>query len=423
MTEDNLNNWYIVCSNEHCSTIINYKNENSYKNALRRSINNPVKCRSCAATGYIHTDETKEKFKKRVQTIEHRLKNSLKNKERYMNMSLEERDLYSKQQQSAAEKRWNGKEEEKKEFFKYLQECAKNIPEDKKKEKLLKISIANTNLDSIKHHPELWKLNCTECNSVIIFDNYNNFQNRKSALKRDGYTKCQECKTAKIKIPYLNNSDDWKIKCRSCDNFIFYSTFGSYRCSISKFPTPECKSCRLESRKFLIRKDREYSRNSEDWKVICNCCGETVFYKKLKQYQSAMKKIKDGKDIICYDCYYKTHVNGHTRPNYNRDTIPYIIDILNIRYNTIFTHAESKYGEFYINDIANNKRYFADAYSEELNLWIEFDEPHHFKNRQYRQNDVIRENRIREIIPNVIIHRIFFNKNNHNIDKTKNEKD
>jgi hypothetical protein len=87
----------------------------------------------------------------------------------------------------------------------------------------------------------------------------------------------------------------------------------------------------------------------------------------------------------------------------------HITDILNVRYDTEFRHAETVDGEFKIYDFEFNTHYFADAYSEELNIWVEFDERHHFKNGELREECQLREERIRKLVDNVIIIRINFN--------------
>lgn len=102
------------------------------------------------------------------------------------------------------------------------------------------------------------------------------------------------------------------------------------------------------------------------------------------------------------------------KPSYNISTIPIIENILNLKYNTIFTHAESENGEFKIHDKELKKTYYADAYSEELNIWIEFDEPDKFKNGILKEEHLSREERIKKIRPDIEIIRIYFDKHNFN---------
>jgi hypothetical protein len=98
-------------------------------------------------------------------------------------------------------------------------------------------------------------------------------------------------------------------------------------------------------------------------------------------------------------------------PGYNPDTIPYIVDILNVKYDTEFRHAECKEGEFKIYDKELRRFYYADAYSRELNIWVEFDEGWHFNRKTQELNESCknREDRIRKILDCQIL-RINFNK-------------
>lgn len=254
---------------------------------------------------------------------------------------------------------------------------------------------------SLCYHPELWKLDCSKCGSEIKFDNYNNFQNRKSALKKRGYVHCNSCKDEKVKVKFTDNPKDWKIKCRSCDNFIQYSTFESYRCSLGKIRIPECKECSIASRKLIIPKTREYSRNPEDWKNKCGTegCENIIVYSTLKSYQASMKRIKDGNGAMCMSCVSKRSekIDGTFRPNFNKNTIDFIDTDLTQLFKTEFRHARHEKGEFGIFDKELNCYYFADAYSEELKLWVEFDESYKFGFGKLGPRHIKRHNRILEI--------------------------
>ena len=85
------------------------------------------------------------------------------------------------------------------------------------------------------------------------------------------------------------------------------------------------------------------------------------------------------------------------KPSYNVSTIEYIETKLNSEYNTKFMHAENG-GEFKIYDKVNQKFYYADAYSKELNLWIEFDEVGKFENNKLKDEHIIREDSIRKLL-------------------------
>lgn len=107
-------------------------------------------------------------------------------------------------------------------------------------------------------------------------------------------------------------------------------------------------------------------------------------------------------------------VNGtrSLRPLYNKDTIPYIVDVLNVRYETEFIHGQSEHGEFRIVDSELDRIYFADAYCPRLNLWVEFDEPNKFTGGQLKLEHLQREDRIRAVL-NCEIIRIYFDKKLH----------
>jgi hypothetical protein len=97
-------------------------------------------------------------------------------------------------------------------------------------------------------------------------------------------------------------------------------------------------------------------------------------------------------------------------PSYNPRTIPYIVDVLNVRYDTTFRHAESEGGEFKIYDREEHRFYYADAYCPDKNIWIEFDEPAKYYADNLRPEHEYREQRIKQII-NCVVHRVRFSKN------------
>lgn len=416
----NPEDWFVNCSNPICEEKIIYTNRKSFTQVAKKiKDGHSVKCRSCAASGYKHTDEAKEKMSNRIHSEESRKKKSVRNKERYANMTEEERKEVSETQKRANRKYWDSLTEvERIEAGRRMVERMNNISEEKKALKAQKISEAKIDPNGMNHNPETWKVNCTRCESEIKFEKYHQFQNAKSEIKNGKKKLCANCKVKNLKVIKTDNPDDWVKKCCDCDNVLKYSTFESYRTRFNK--ETRCKDCNAAHLKTIIPKLREYSRNFEDWVVCCADCKESVQLNTLSYYQTIMKRLKDGKTYTCRTCYYKTTSNGYDRPNYNKDTIPYIVDILNVRYDTEFIHAESKYGEYFIFDDELGTRYYADAYSEELNMWVEFDEPAHFRKGILNEECQKREQRIRDLIPDVIINRVYFNKNNHNINRNNN---
>jgi len=72
--------------------------------------------------------------------------------------------------------------------------------------------------------------------------------------------------------------------------------------------------------------------------------------------------------------------------------------MLNNQHKTIFINAESVGGEFRIYDKQERRFYYADAYSKELNIWVEFDESYHTANNKIIQEDKFRQERIEDIL-------------------------
>lgn len=100
--------------------------------------------------------------------------------------------------------------------------------------------------------------------------------------------------------------------------------------------------------------------------------------------------------------------NNKFKPAYNPKAIPYIEDILNVKYDTQFRHAESEGGEFKIYDKQEGRFYYADAYCEEQNIWVEFDEKCHYLGGQLKQECVFREERVRELLDCMFLRIQFF---------------
>jgi len=352
--------------------------------------------------------------------------------------------------------------------------------------------MALKNPDGMSNNPETWKLPCSDCKVEISFEKYHRFQNAKSGVKKGHEKFCEECKKKRIKCPNTKNPEDWKVNCKTCSEPIYYLSYDVYRTQFNK--KIECKDCNNKSRKLIVRKDRQYSRDPNDWNNKCknDDCENIIIYTNLKSYQGAMKRIKDGNAPVCFSCAAKnwerteeyceklrgrTHteeskqlmrlrfekmtdeefnayclqqsvystntwnnlspkeksvrieklrkLNDRTdeeqkrinkilsekayerisqygsrigfQPAYNIDTIEYIETVLNNTFETTFIHAENG-GEFKLFDEELKIHYFADAYCPKLNIWIEFDERHKFKNGNLLDEHIIRHNRIFEIL-------------------------
>jgi hypothetical protein len=306
---DNPEDWFRIC--ESCNEKIIYTNKSAFLQSIKKVNDGKViKCRSCAASNYKHTEETKEKMRNRVYTDEQRKANGERTRQRYANMTPEERQQVSEIQKRANRKYWDSlTEEERKEVGKKMSERMNNISDEKKQLKAQRISEANKKPESPLHNPETWKLQCSGCENEIKFEKYHRFQNAKSAIKKGKQKYCENCKKERIKCLNTGNPEDWKVNCKTCNNPIYYSSFEVYRTQHKK--ELECKDCRINRSKDKIPSNRIYSRSPEDWVIKCKheTCNKEIVYTTLGSYQSAMKRIKDDNPPMCYSCASKQKKN------------------------------------------------------------------------------------------------------------------
>lgn len=350
--------------------------------------------------------------------------------------------------------------------------------------------------------PETWILKCQDCDDYVKYEKLHRYHNAKSNRKKGREVRCESCKTKNLKTS--PNPEDWKLPCSSCDGFIVYDNFGSFRTVYGlylKGEKRECPSCNMETRKHIVRKDRVYSRNPTDWVVDCGnpSCDRKKVYKNLKGYQAAMKRIKDGDPALCFSCVsnlldkttpewgdkfrgriateetkekmketkrnkspeekalssirhskaaikYWESLDDETKQRkiahfiqywndmpegkreevrqktkarifengklvfnscYNKATIKYIKEILNVKFDTVFQSGETE--EYSIQDHKHRKIYFADAYCPRLNVWVEFDEYNKFSYGKLQKQHIERHHRIHELL-NCFIIRIWYRK-------------
>lgn len=238
-----------------------------------------------------------------------------------------------------------------------------------------------------------------------------------------------------------NKPEEWKIVCTKCNSKeINYLTFGIFRRryndKINGKPVL-CRSCSCRGRivsdeiKLILseaarhrrtdpineaKRRRGTSNGLKKWyanmsteernelhKKQRDSINNMSYEKKKEWYRKVSEKRKEEMSIL--------GMSDSFNPSYNPHTIPYIEDILNVTFDTKFTHAEND-GEFRIYDPIAKKSYYADAYSEELNLWIEFDELGKFESGKLKSEHIDREIRIKEILKCRMI-RIKFDKNVH----------
>ncbi len=242
---------------------------------------------------------------------------------------------------------------------------------------------------------------------------------------------------------YSIDPADWKIKCMRCNCDIFYKTEAIYLNAIRKLKWMvglKCRSCAATGHKwgkeqYEMRKNRiitEETRKKIGLATIKRYKNMSDEDRKnlSKKHSDANKRWwdnideesrqarLDNRDIAIYNMSdddkrlknekisrkarerMKLLGGFHKgfRPAYNPLTIPYINEVLNTKYKTIFINAESDGGEFKIRDNQEKRYYYADAYSKELNIWVEFDESHHFRNNKIKKLDKLRQKRIEDIL-------------------------
>lgn len=268
-------------------------------------------------------------------------------------------------------------------------------------------------------------------------DRVKKYANTKSILQKGTRSK---------KAKYSFNSDEWVNICSVCGKIQKYLNRDSYsramrmiekngeykccKCSISRNVSE--KTLKIKKRKLFLdsltlqEKKAEISKNMSEiqkrrWENISEyereVRNEKIRNAKLSMDAEKKKKIYHIISLKNKEKMLDSSGNFVFKPGYNKDTIPYIENILNIEYNTVFRHAESDDGEFKIYDKELKKFYYADAYSSELNIWIEFDEPNKFKNGKLDSSQYLRESRIKDLIPNVLFSRIYFDRTKHKIIK------
>lgn len=147
--------------------------------------------------------------------------------------------------------------------------------------------------------------------------------------------------------------------------------------------------------KFLV----EYDANIENLK--CEC-GKRYNWTNYCRYCPEPKKTWVGRTHTNHTkrkqristLKYLNSVNGQTIPRYNINSIPLIENKAKELGITDIQHAENG-GEYYIKELG----YFVDGYSEERNIVIEVDEPHHFdSNDELKQDDINRQTEIENLL-------------------------
>lgn len=250
-----------------------------------------------------------------------------------------------------------------------------------------------------------WFIKCTECDeNDIKYIRFNKFFQREQDRLNGLDVKCGSC-LCKNRIyteeRKINSSIAAKNRYAKMTQDEKYAQIAKCRDSINN---PEIESIRRN--KISISHKQRYlkmsivDRNDLNVKII-NGQNNKPLQEQIEWRRKVSVKRKEEMQRL--------GTNDVFKPSYNVNTIPYSIDILNVKYETKFIHAESEKGEFRIYDKLLQKSYFADAYSEELNLWIEFDEGGKYDGEFLKEEHMKREQRIRKLLKCNIL-RIDFNK-------------
>lgn len=227
----------------------------------------------------------------------------------------------------------------------------------------------------------------------------------------------------------IDTPEAWKIQCDCCDtgeiNYIRFDTyFRAVRAQLSGKRVIKCSHCRVLGKTFSdesrlkmsvaaknkkmdptvverIRNDQRIrmkqhhaNMSDEDRKILGQKIKHGQWNKPQEEIDSWLKKRSDARKLEME----RLGQLDKFVPSYNVATIPFIEDVLNAKYNTTFIHAKSKTGEYRIYDSECKRSYYADAYSPELNLWVEFDEHNKFDRDVLEEHHLVRENRIKELL-------------------------
>jgi hypothetical protein len=250
-------------------------------------------------------------------------------------------------------------------------------------------------------NPEDWVLSYT-CGHNVKLNNYNSYVKNVKKLNSGQTIKCASCCQLGKKM-----SDEFKQKCRERQLNISDETKSKIGESTKKRyenMTPEeleIQKAKQSAGKRIwwdnLSEEEKQRRNKIKDDALAKMSPETIERKNKKISESSKRRMEEAGGLYNF------------KPMYNFKTIPYIEDILNVKYDTQFRHAESEGGEFKIYDSQERKFYYADAYCEEQNIWVEFDEKWHFKNGKLSEECQLREERIRAILDCMFL-RINFNK-------------
>ena len=239
----------------------------------------------------------------------------------------------------------------------------------------------------------------------------------------------------------ISKPEEWKLKCECCEEFIEYTLFKTFYKEMKKQRDGKrvikCGSCRNIGKTASEQTKKKMSESAKNKKIdpeVVKRVGKEHSIR-MKKHHAAMtreEKKELGKRILegqwnkpqeQIESWIKKRSDKRKAemerlgqldkfvPSYNQTTIPFIEGVLNNKYKTKFIHAKSEKGEYRVYDKEFRKTYYADAYSPELNIWVEFDEYNKFDKDVLKEEHIIRENRIKSLLGCEII-RIKIDKEN-----------
>lgn len=263
-----------------------------------------------------------------------------------------------------------------------------NSGKDKKGEASARRHEANRKKNGLSLDPSTWTLVCSfeECDNILQYSSYQTYLNAIRATKNGSPPRCTKCRCKN-----RNVSVETKKKMSNSAK--------------TRKTTPEQEKIRAEKIS-TFHKERYATMTSEERAELNKKIIIGQWDKPKEEIDSWMEKKSNARKEEMW----RLGQLDKFAPSFNVNTIPYIEDILNIKYDTKFQHALTEGGEFHIYDKKRKKFYYADAYSKELNIWIEFDEERHFDILgNLKEECQTRENRIKELLDPMFL-RIHFDK-------------
>jgi hypothetical protein len=222
-------------------------------------------------------------------------------------------------------------------------------------------------------NPYDWNIVC-ECNIQKHIPTYKHWVRHCRTFKTKKW-KCHSCRQ-KGKIHSIDTKNKMKLAAKT--KTLLFCTEYKRRQSISKTQKIRYMSMTNEERLLLSKKIINGQTNLSIDKI-----------KDWRKKQSNARKLQMQQNG-CIDKF---------RPSYNKHSIRILEEFAKLNSLTIIHAENNEFGEFHIYDKINKRTYYADAYDPIKNIWIEFDELHHYdRNGILKQQDIQRQQNIEKIL-------------------------